>query len=64
MTTQERTLKHPPTGYKLLPAGETIQAGDISRSPITDSWEPVAVETHGHVVNNLNARHNIFARAA
>jgi hypothetical protein len=64
MTTQGRALKQPPSGYKLLLAGETIQSGDISRSPITDSWGPVAVETHGHVVNNLNARGNIFARAA
>lgn len=59
-----QALKQPPEGFDLLDAGQIVRPGDISRSPITDAWSPVNDATHGHAVTELNARHNIFARAA
>lgn len=58
------TLRQPPAGFKLLSTGQTVQARDISRSPITDAWSSVNDETVGHVVSGINARDNIFARKA
>lgn len=62
LNTPSRALKQPPAGFQLLPAGQSVRAGDISRSPITDTWAPINTASRGHVVTSLNARHNIFAR--